>query len=774
MWRVIGRPTVLAAAGFPYNTPKTSVLASSSARAGCNMCFNSCTTRVYVEDGRVVSIVGHSEDPVTKGRLCAKGQLLVQMQDNPHRMTRPLKRAGRRGEGRFVAIGWEQGLDELAAALERVRNEHGPEALAIFSGTRSGLLALHGMAALFRDAFGTPNFSGTNAFCAMGADLAFEMTQGVSIGNSGNAYTEADLGSSDFYLFIGDNMAATRPVNFGLIQNCRLAGGARMVVVDPRHTVTASKADEWLAIRPGTDMALGLAMIHHVITRDLVDAAFIDRWVEGYDQIRRFVLEKQYTPEWAARITDIPATTIVRLAESYARAQRAVIFACRGITQHSNSAQCSRVLMMLAVITGNWGKPGAGVMMIGSSLPLGAELPLVAPRPFRRPIRRSPAGWLEAMREGRPYPIKALIMTGNPLSLWPGQAALREALQNLDVVAHLELFRNESGTYADYVFPMASGIEAGEVNRLSEDRRVVWIDKLVDPPGEAKPDYWFWIELGKRLGFGDILKEKYKDPAVLWDEFMIQHPLVRGMSVARLRRDPRGWVRGPLVSEDSPEIETLFLDGSTFPGAPAGRRFPTPSGKLELWTERLDARLRQYGLSALPEFYAEPESLIPLPHLEYLTSDSAEGIESPFWADRALGRTVRIVDRSSAQVEGYDTELVTGRPPAVHFHSWTHFFWQAQEICPDLRVHIHPDKAAPHRIRSGDRVVVESPRGTIEAIAHVDAGIRPTAIFIPLGWDERQPYHPWNPVNRLLPAEQRCPISDQTNFKATVCRIRKR
>lgn len=759
--------------GFPYDTPKVSVLSPASARAGCNICFNSCTTRVYLDGGRVVSITGHDGDPVTRGRLCAKGQLLVQMQDNPYRLRYPQKRTGRRGQGRFVRIGWEQGLDELAAALDRVRKEYGPEALAVFSGTRSGLLSLHGVAALFTDCYGTPNFSGTNPFCATGADLAFEMTQGVSMGNSGNAYTDADLGSSDFYLFIGDNMAETRPVNFGLIQRCRLAQGARMVVVDPRQTVTASKADEWHPIRPGTDMALGLAMIYHVIARGLVSSTFVGRWVEGYEQIERFVLERGYTPEWASRITDLPAATIARLAEEYASADRAVIFACRGITQHSNSVQSSRVFMILAAIAGNWGKPGAGVMLIGSSLPIGAAAPFLRPPGMRRAVRRSPAGWIEAMRDGRPYPIRALIMTGNPLSLWPGQTALREALQRLDIVAHLELFPNESSAYADYVFPMASGIECGEVNRLSEDRRVVWIDKLVDPPGEAKPDYWFWIELGKRLGFSDVLKDAYKDPAVLWDETMIGHPLVREMTVARLRHDPRGWVRGPLQSEDSQEIETLFLEGSSFPGAPAGRRFPTPSGKLELWTEQLDARLRQYGLSALPEFYAEPEGLIPLPHLEYLTPDTAEGIESPFWADRALSRTVRIVERSSAQVEGYDTELVTGRPPAVHFHSWTHFFWQAQEACPDLFVHIHPEKAATHGIRSGDRVVIESPRGAIEAVARVDPGIRRTAIFVPLGWDERQPYHPWKAVNRLLPAEQRCPVSDQTNFKATVCRIRK-
>jgi anaerobic selenocysteine-containing dehydrogenase len=427
---------------------------------------------------------------------------------------------------------------------------------------------------------------------------------------------------------------------------------------------------------------------------------------------------------------------------------------------------------MAAAVTGHWGRKAAGVMAITSDIPIRAEAPPDRSPATRPRVRRSPAGWIEAMRSGRPYPIKALIATGNPLSLWPDQAALREGLLNLDVIAHIELFPNESSAWCDFLLPAATGIEAGEINRYAEDRRVVWIEKVIDPPGEARPDYWIWIELGKRLGFADVLKDEYKDPVKLWDEAMRHDPRMRGLSAARLRASPTGWLRWPILAEDGPSADTLFLEGTSYPGDPKKRRFPTPSGKLELWTPALEETFQCYGLSALPEFYTEPEQLLSLPTIEYVARDGDEGVLSPVWESPCLANVVRIVkEPPPVDRRRYDMELITGRPPAPHFHSWTHWLWQAQEQCADLFAHIHPDRAAALGIKSGDRVRIESSRGAIEAVAWVAPGIRPTAVYVPLGWDERQPYHPWRPVNWLMPRDQRCPVSDQTNFKVSLCRV---
>jgi anaerobic selenocysteine-containing dehydrogenase len=741
-------------------------------RSGCNICFNSCTTRVYRRDARAVTITGNPDDPVTAGHLCPKSQFLMQMYYSDHRILHPLRRSGRRGKGRFKRVSWDEALDGVAEGLSRVRERYGSEALAVFTGSRSGLLGLDGTAELFCQVWGTANHSGTNPFCGTAPDVAFHLTQGVEAGGSGNILAEDDIWGADLYLFLGDNMAETRPVNFGQINDRRLKRGGRLVVIDPRRTATAQKADEWLAIRPGTDLALALAWLHHLFTHDLVDRGFLDTWVEGHQAVREFVLARGYSPDWAAPITDIPAATIRRLAEEYARTPRAFIFANRGLAQHMNATQTFRALLMLAAVTGHWGRPGAGIMAVTSDMPIKARAPEARRAPCRPAVRRSPAGWIEAMRSDRPYPIRALIMTGNPLSLWPGQAALREGLDRQEVVAHIELFPSESSAWADYVLPAATGIEAGEINRYAEDRRVVWIEKVIDPPGECRPDYWIWVELGKRLGMADVLKEEYKDPIRLWDEAMRSDARMRGLSVARLRASPTGFLRWPIVEEDGPSAGALFLEGQAYPGDPEGRRFPTPSGKLELWTPALEETFARYGLSALPEFYTDPEQLVPLPTLHYLAPDGVEGVKSVVWGDRCLAGIVRIVDTPPPIDRArYDMELITGRAGAAHFHSWTHWLWQAQELCADLYAHLHPRRAASLGVATGDRVRVETPRGAIEAVAWVAPGIRERAVFVPLGWDERQPYHPWRSVNWLMPRDGRDPVSDQTNFKVNLCRV---
>jgi len=771
-----GRLADPTAASFPYRESRGSVEADRVVPGGCNICFNCCSVKFHFRGEQLVRITGNDEDPLFQGRVCPKSQLTLQMYHSEHRLLHPLKRIGERGEGRFERISWDRALDEIAARLVTLREAYGPEALAIFVGTRTGILDYLGTSRLFAQMFGTPNHEGTEPFCATSKSLAYELTQGAA--GSSSSYTEADIGSASMYVYFGDNQAETRPVYFGMVNEWRLRNGARMVVVDPRLTVTASKADRWLAIRPGTDMALGLALCHHILVTGLHDARFCADWIVGFERWRDFILDRGYSPEWAAPIADIDAATIRALATEIAEADGCVIFASRGINQHTNGTQTNRVLMFLAAITGNWGRRGGAFFNMSGGLPLGANAPADRRGRLGRPrVRRSPTGWTEAMIEGRPYPIRAMIACNNPMSLWPGQQEAREAFRALDLVVHIELFENQTSAFADYVLPVASGIEKGDIGRANDDRRVVWIERMIDPPGEARSDAWIWIELGKRLGFDDVLKDAYKDPAVFWDAMMIEHEQVRGLTYRRLISAPHRWVRGPVASEDAPEIETLYLEGTTAPGAPPGHRFPTPSGKLEFWTEAIDAKFGAVGMSALPEFYSEREQLIDLPYVDLLHTDGEEGVLSPFTRVETLTSMARLVDAApdgpgaALRARGFDTELVTGRPSASHFHSWTHYFWQAQEMLPDQFCQIHPDKAAALGVADGDRVRIETARGAIEAVAWVFRGIRSDAVFVPIGWDERQPYHPWRPVNFLTDKNQRDPVSDQTNLKTLLCKV---
>ena len=757
-----------------YNASEKSVEAEHSERivpGGCNICFNGCPIKYHIRGNKVINIYGNNDDPVFQGRICPKSQMSLQMYNNPHRLLRPLKRTGKRGSDQFEAISWQQAIDEIAEKLSRVRDQYGAESLAIQSGSRTGVLNIMGAIPLFAGLWGTRNVASTEAFCSLGRSLALNITQGM--GHMPNIYTEDDIGSAELYVYIGDNQAETRPVNFGMLNDWRISNAAKMIVVDPRLTVTASKADEWLAIRSGTDMALGLGIIHYLFEANLADLDFCEEWVEGWQAWRELVQQKSYDVDWAASVTDLSVAQIVALATAIAGADGCMIFVSRGINQHTNSVQTNRVFMFLAAITGNWGRKGGGYFNVSSELNWQPPAMPAERKPDCKPaISKNPMAWLDAMQSGNPYQIRALITGNNPLAQWPGQNKVREAFESLDLLVHLELFKNATSRYADYVLPMASGIEKGGTTRFAADRRVVWNDRLIDPPGEAKSDHWFWIELGKRFGFDDVLKPEYNDPRVLWDEVLVPAtPDLAGVTTAHLTALPNRTARLPLRQHEVDNLDPLYITqrAKAHPDIPAA--YPTPSGKLEFYTEAIEQKFVSLGLSALPEFYSEKQQLIDLPHLTV----SQETIISPFFSNDVLVHAAHIEYPDTARARDhseFDTELVTGRPPAPHFHSWTHYFWQAQEMWPELYCQIHPNKAQNHGIQDGDKIIIETCNGQIEARAWIHRGIRPSSVFVPIGWDEQQPFHPASSVNYLT-GKALDPVSQQANLKTHLCRVRK-
>ena len=736
---------------------------------GCNICFNGCPVKYHIQGNNVVNIYGNKDDPIFQGRVCPKSQMTLQLYNNPHRLTQPLKRVGKRGNGEFEPISWEQALDEIAAKLTTVKDKFGSEALAIQSGSRTGVLNLIGAIPLFSRLWGTKNVASTEPYCDLAKGIALRMTQGMS--SMASVYTEDDIGQADLYVYVGDNQAETRPVNFGLLNDWRLKRKARMVVVDPRLTATAAKADEWLSIRSGTDMALGLGIIHYLFSHNLYNVTFCERWIEGWQDWRDFIFERKYDLDWTARITDLKHHQITDLAQAIASAKGCMIFLSRGINQHSNAAQTNRVFMFLAAITGNWGRKGGGYFNVSSEFDWGTfPIPEEREPQTRAPLGRNPSSWVEAMNGNSPYPIRALITGNNPLGQWPDQNKVRESIESLDLLVHLELFKNATSNFADYVLPMASGIEKGGTTRFAEDRRVVWNDRLIDPPGEAKSDHWFWIELGKRFGFDDILKEDYKQPRKLWDEVIVNAtPSLAGACTSDLLKKANRTARIPVIKEGEPDPTYITDLDSQFPEG--GYCYPTESGKLEFWTKKLESTFQELGFSALPEFYSEAEQLIDMPYLDFNT----EPVLSPFIGGEPLVYSASITNDPKSQTDdtsAFDTELVTGRPPAPHFHSWTHYFWQAQEMWPELYCQIHPEKAHGLGIEDGDQLQIETANGKITARAWLRRGIRKTSVFVPIGWDEQQPFHPANSVNHLTGIKLD-PISQQANLKTHLCRVTK-
>ncbi len=296
---------------------------------GCNICFNGCPIKFHIRGNKVINIYGNTDDPVFQGRICPKSQMTLQMYNNPHRLLRPLKRTGNRGSNNFREISWDQALDEIAEKLTRVRDQYGSEALAIQSGSRTGVLNVIGVIPMFAGLWGTDNVATTEPYCSLGRSLALNLIQGS--GMMPNVYTEDDIGRAEAYIYIGDNQAETRPVNFGMVNDWRIKNQATMIVVDPRLTATASKADKWLPIRSGTDMALGLGIIHYLFEQDLFDQKFCQQWIVGWRVWRDFVLQKKYDLEWTAAITDLQVGQIEHLAKTIAAADGCMIFLSRGI-----------------------------------------------------------------------------------------------------------------------------------------------------------------------------------------------------------------------------------------------------------------------------------------------------------------------------------------------------------------------------------------------------------------------------------------------------------
>jgi anaerobic selenocysteine-containing dehydrogenase len=577
-------------------------------------------------------------------------------------------------------------------------------------------------------------------------------------------------------MYVGSNAAACKPVIFGMVSDEKVKRGAKLIVVDPRMSETASRADVWLPIKPSTDMALALAMMYHIVEKDLQNKEFIDKKVLGFDKLKAFLFEKKYTPEWAGKITGIPAKTIKELAEEYAKTEKAIIYANTGLSHHSNGHLTHRAFFMLAAITGHYGKPSmgygcgnTGATSVGSiSVPADKEV-----KPTRQRLGRSPIAWIEPMITGKPYPIKAFMACGNPLVQWGDPERVIKALDNLEVSVYYNMFPSIETLYFDYILPVSPWAESGGNAPISDERRVVFVPQIIKPLHQAKPERWIFLELGQKMGWGDIFKDEYKDPVAL------QRAMAKktGFSPERFMAKNDRALRGPLPAPDAPEVGTLYTEAHGVPGKKG--QFPRPSGKIEIWTEELDKAYTAQGLSPLPEFYVDPEIGMKdgLPYLEYLDDDSSAGIASQMKGIVAVGdmRTLRtkIKYPATPEISGFDLYLTTGRPNASQFGDGTHWLWNLNEQMPDQYCMIHPAKAKELEINDGDIVKVEGLKGFVTAKAWLYEGIRKDTVFVPNSYSRKQPFTQWNSVNLLVSKDKRCPVSDQTNYKGLICRVTK-
>jgi anaerobic selenocysteine-containing dehydrogenase len=767
--------------------------------SACQFCNSLCGLKVHLKAGRVIDVKGLADDPVQAGELCVKGPMMAQLVYNRHRLRRPLRRvAGKKGDpaSKFKPIGWDDALSLIARKFLALRDAG--EARAVVSRT-SGRLP-RGVGSLIHRLFtllGSPNDTDVGPVCNDAGGNALAATFGL--GNFTNGYGvdpatgKEDLGSAKFLLFLGTNQAETHPVTFAHLLRCRQKTGARLVVVDPRKTPTAAFADRWLAPKPHTDLALVLGMLGHIVAKKRYDAGFVRKWVLGFDELARHLKAKGYTPAWAAGVCDIPEKQIVEVAEEYAATKPAAIFCNAGISHQLGAFDTYRALAFLAAITGNVGVPGGGCNFMHNTWPGDLHLPPPRVKPPKAEDRAMPVGpdWFaESILEGRPYRMKALVSMGNPLLASANTARVKKAFEKLEFFAYTGLFLEESAWYADVILPVCSGLEMDGVYMRRDDRAIRWQSAAVPRVGQSRPDWEIWIDLAHALArldtknrpgyWADTFPKEWKDYRKLWAEFVRRTPGMKGMTAERMakRAEPLRW---PCPSEKHPGVSTLYLDHPTWYAAAEslghkGRRFLTPSGKVEIYTAELEKRLAPAGHAALPVFYTHPEVTGRHPSIEYTTQLVTNPVNP-----QAVTPKVKIGGRSSGKVhEDYPLMGMIGRPSVVHFAGVTQWTWTGKQLNGVRLIQVHPKTAARAGLKNGDAVVVESPRGSVAGTVLLWQGIRQDTVFVPNTFGPAQAEGDelglprYEAANLLTDDRYFDNLSGQQAYKCFACRLRKK
>jgi anaerobic selenocysteine-containing dehydrogenase len=804
---VLGLPVIeeaeAAAAEAPSSTSATftdhsaALQPDSTVRSACQFCNSLCGLQVDLKQGRILAIRGEEKDPVQAGQLCVKAELMTQLVYNRYRLTRPLKRVGGKkgsADSKFEAITWDEALDIFARKLLELRDAG--EARAVASRTMGRLP--RGTGSLIHRLFsmlGSPNDTDVGPVCNDAGGDALGWTFGL--GNFTNGYGidpatgKEDLGSAQFYLFLGTNQGETHPVTFAHLLRCREKLKATLVVVDPRKTPTGAHADVWLAPKPHTDLALVLGMLGHIIDRKLFDSKFVAKWVIGFDELAKHVRDNKYTPEWAAAICDIPAARIREVAEGYAKARPAAIFCNAGISHQMGAFDTYRALAFLAAITGNIGVPGGGCNFMHNTWPGDLHLPALK---IKTPAAGSalpvgPDWFAESVVNKRPYQLRALVTMGNPLLASANTKKVQEAFAKLEFYVYTGLFMEESAYYADLVLPVCSGLEMETVYMRRDDRAIRWQKQAVARVGQSRPDWEIWILLAHALAkvdkkglstaWAEAFPKDWLDYRKLWATFVELTPGIKGMTAERMaaRAEPLRW---PCPTEKHPGVSTLYLEHPTWYEAvealnpkDKGKRFLTPSGKIEIFTPEQEKKLAQAGHTALPVFYTHPEVTGKNPSIVLAQTLVANPVNPGAVTPKAdIGKPT-----TGAVHKDYPLMGMTGRPSVVHFASVTQWAYSGKQLNGVRFVQIHPKVAGKLGIKDGDAVVVESPRGAAGGTALLWTDIREDTIFIPSTFGPMQRLGDefdvprYVSVNTLTDDRFFDNLSGQQAYKCFACRV---
>ena len=652
---------------------------SGVVRGGCpHDCPDTCAMLVTVENGRAVKVAGDPDHPFTRGFLCAKVNRYVERTYHPERLTTPLKRTGPKGSGRFAPVSWDEALDTIAGRLGAIaRSADGAQAILPYSyaGTM-GIVQGNSIDRRFFHLLGASKLDRT--ICSTAGGMGLKMTLGAKVGADPEGIPESDL-----VLLWGTNTLTSNPHLWPFVLEARKKG-APVIAIDPLRTRTAEQCDEWVPIRPGTDAALALAMMHVLFAEGLEDADYLARHTLGAEELRARAAE--WTPERAAPVTGIAAGTIRSLARRYGQAKAAFIRVNYGLQRHYGGGMAVRTIACLPAITGHWRRAGGGVQLSSSA---NFEFDV---RTLERPDLSPPVRTINMIRLGealtRPDagvggpPVKALVVyNSNPAAVAPERGEVLRGLAREDLfTVVLEHFKTDTADWADIVLPATTQLEHWDV-LLSYGHHYVTLNRpAIAPVGECKPNSEIFRLLAARMGLAhDCMRDD--DLTLIRQALASGADKLRGVTLEALL--DAGWMR-------------LNVPRPYLPYANGG--FPTPSGKCEF----LSQRMREAGFDALPDF---------VPPREF--PDTAPALAARFPITLVSSPAHQFLNSSFVNVDS----LRRG----------------AKE--PELV--IHPEDAAPRDIVTGMQVRVHNDRGEFLAKARVSDEARPGTAWAPSVWWSR-------------------------------------
>lgn len=453
----------------------------------CEMCFWNCGVDVYTKNGKIIKLEGNKANPNNLGRLCAKGNAGLYSTYDPDRVKHPMMRVGKRGEGKWKKISWNEAFTHIHEKLTGIFDQYGEETLGTFLHGTGGKYAK-----TFAHAIGSPNVvKPSYSQCVGSREIAWSKTFGYGV----SGHEIYDIANTKYMISFGRNIAGAVHVGEAERFMNGLAKGAKLVYVDPRCSESAVRASRWLQINPGTDMALALALIHVIMRDNLADIDFVREYCYGYNELHAHV--QQYTPEWAERKTGISAKAIEQIAWEFAAAAPHVLaIPPRRISRYGNDVQMARSVAILNALMGNVGVPGG--QFARSDVPVKKPHELHPPKPYAD--RADGAGTIfpfaptnlgiadalyEASRTEDPYPIKAWLLYGcDPLGHGARQTGkLFEAMDNVDFIVSIDTQMNDSAFYSDIVLPESTYLERDDNPYMQKDAiPFITLRKAAIPP----------------------------------------------------------------------------------------------------------------------------------------------------------------------------------------------------------------------------------------------------------------------------------------------------